>query len=847
MRIEKTGFYGWLAYTLEHHPRWVIAVTVLITLLLLLPIGFMAPKEKASDNPTGNSVVKLWDHIEDTFSEELLFIGFIVEAKDGDMLTRENLYELYQREQALRESELNEYLYKRYDESAGTAINGTFTLADAVSKVIDLSDESITDEDVKNAIDIILALPTAEGLIESLSSQRQQTENGWTSPVMIVYVYCDDEKILREYLSSGNDDPASVRTEKKVLARENFSRKMQDIMRDSAQVNETWGIAIDLNLEIEDEGAVSFMLLFVAMVLIAILLLVIFRSWMIMLVTTVGLTMLIVWLKGFANLIGLKSSVTLELIVPITIVVLGVDYAIQALFRYRQEKDKGLAPSQAIGSSTFRVGRALVLAMCTTIVAFASNASSGIESVNGFAIAASFAIFASFFILGLFVPTVIMKLQSRKKNVSVQHTSGRKYMSRGDWLSRHVLALSDRWYLTIPIVLVITAFAAWGWTQVETRFDAKDALKPDSDFVVSLDKWDEHGADIGGELALLYFEGDLTQNEALNSIKATIDEMDDNQYIGRNPTDGKPNVNVLLLNLLEVVVENDYAQKTVESASGITITDSNGNLIPDNPDQLKAVYDYVLEKGLPIDENTMRYTTRQISEAFVVVDNHASTYATTLSIGIPGTREQEVVRLSSMELNNDLDTSINGVESITRYGLTGSGNVRLVQFDAIADALSVSLIIAIVAVIALLLVVFRSLRYAMITIIPVILVACWLYGFMYLAGYYLNMLTATIAAISIGVGIDFSIHFTERFREELEVSGDKRTAIQITSQTTGLALFSAALTTAIGFAVIAFAPMPMFSTFGILTAIMIVLSLLMALFVLPSLLQVFAPNTGRKR
>jgi predicted RND superfamily exporter protein len=125
-------------------------------------------------------------------------------------------------------------------------------------------------------------------------------------------------------------------------------------------------------------------------------------------------------------------------------------------------------------------------------------------------------------------------------------------------------------------------------------------------------------------------------------------------------------------------------------------------------------------------------------------------------------------------------------------------------------------------------------------------VACWLYGFMYVAGYHLNVLTATIAAISIGVGIDFSIHFTERFRQELPESMDKRAALRETSRTTGFALFCTALTTAVGFAVIAFAPMPMFATFGLLTAIMITLSLLMALFVLPSLLLLFAPNPPDK-
>ena len=104
------------------------------------------------------------------------------------------------------------------------------------------------------------------------------------------------------------------------------------------------------------------------------------------------------------------------------------------------------------------------------------------------------------------------------------------------------------------------------------------------------------------------------------------------------------------------------------------------------------------------------------------------------------------------------------------------------------------------------------------------------------------MMTATIAAISIGVGIDFSIHFTVRFRQELERSRDKKTALYDTSRNTGMALFGTAISTALGFAVIIFAPMPMFSIFGVLTAVMIALSFLMALFALPGLLLLFAPS-----
>jgi len=130
-----------------------------------------------------------------------------------------------------------------------------------------------------------------------------------------------------------------------------------------------------------------------------------------------------------------------------------------------------------------------------------------------------------------------------------------------------------------------------------------------------------------------------------------------------------------------------------------------------------------------------------------------------------------------------------------------------------------------------------------VTLIPVILVVCWLYGLMYVMDYDINLMTATIAAISVGVGIDFSIHFTERFRQELSKNPDKKTAIYDTARSTGVALLGTTLSTASGFAVIAFAPMPMFATFGVLIAVMVTLSFLMALFALPSLLLLFAPGT----
>ena len=822
----------------------VIIATLAITVLLLIPLSAMAPTETASDNPTGNEVVQLYDHVNDTFEWEVYWNHFIVEAKDDDMLTQEHLYELYLREQELRESEdLAPFLYEWYIEELRVIANGVFSIVDYVDYLlplhfglgVDLS--NATDAQVKQIVQALMTDEATADLRDTLSVKADL--DGWTSPAINFGVLADEQRIKDEYGSHVGEDHSGD------ISLEHYGRATQEVIRGDDTGYEAWGVAIDLELEIEDEGQISFMLTVVAVILIAIILLIIFRSWLIATVTVVGLVMLIIWMKGFSNLIGLEGSIVLDLIVPICIVVLGVDYAIQALFRYREERDKGEPPDLALGTSTYRIGPALMLAMLTTVIAFASNASSGIESVVGFAIAASFAIFASLILLGFFIPTVVMRYHKRRQPSAKASTGDDTAPSRGTQLSRLISGVSDRWYLTLPLILIVTVFAAWGWTNVETRMDAKDALDSRSDFVVSLDKLDEHIAEMGGEPAYLYVEGDLTQHDAIEAMQATMEAMRNDENVAM--IDGEPNVEALLVDILEAVIEEDFAKAQIESATGVAITDADGNSIPDTSEQLQAVYDYVTVNGVWHDENTIRHRPERIQEAFIHQRNHIERQATLLWIGVPGTREQENVRASSIELNEDLDTTLSDIDSIERYGLTGEGYVRLVQFDAIADAMTSSLIIAVVAVLLLLLVIFRSLRYAIMTVIPVILVACWLYGFMYVGGYYLNMMTATIAAISIGVGIDFSIHFTERFRQELADSLDKQTALREAARTTGFALFCTALTTAVGFAVIAFAPMPMFATFGLLTAIMITLSLLMALFALPSLLLLFAPSKSAKR
>ena len=848
---ERKGFYGWLANSIERFSPWLIVGTIVTTLLLLLPLFLMKPTEMASDNPLTSQVVQLSDEIQDRFPSEVYTMFYIVEARDGDMLTRDNLYELYQNEQALRTSSLSRFLNKRHSEVSGVTLNGVYTLADAVNTTLMLGSQgtvdlsSATDLQVKQAIAYVLDNPLTRGMEIELSVKASYEEGPggsklWESPALMFIVESNNQQVKDAYPASvGQDYPAH-------LAPEYFGREVQEILRGEQQGYRLWGIFIDLNLEAADEGRISSIMLAIAIVLMLILISVIFRSWLITLMSGVGLGMLIIWLKGFSNLIGLKSSIILDLIVPIAILVLGIDYAIHALFRYREEKAKGNPPRLALGNSIYGVGSALVLAMLTTIVAFGANASSGIESVIGFATAASIAILASLVILGFFVPAVVTRYDTWRHRAPTT-TTVRSTPLRGLWLGNLVSWVSTRWLLTLPLILIVTVVATWGWINLETRLEPKDAFDSRSDFVIGFDKLDEHVAQKAGEPALLYVKGDFSQPEALEAMTATIREMADNKHVARRVNDGQPDARAPLFDYLAAGVQNDYARQQIERTSGVPITDTNGDLIPDTAEQLLAVFDYITEQGIPRDENSMLYTPQRIRETFIFGRSTEDEDATVIAIGVPGTKEQAITKASAIELQHDMDITLKGVPGITFYGITGEAYVRDAQFDGIASSLNRSLLIAVAACLVLLIIVFRSLRYAIVTLIPVLLVASWLYGFMFVVGYHLNMMTGTIAAISIGVGIDFSIHFTERFRQELKKTLDKRAALSNTARSTGLALFATALSTSVGFIVIAFSPMPMFSTFGVLTAVMIILSFLMALFALPSLLLLFAPSETKMK
>jgi predicted RND superfamily exporter protein len=168
--------------------------------------------------------------------------------------------------------------------------------------------------------------------------------------------------------------------------------------------------------------------------------------------------------------------------------------------------------------------------------------------------------------------------------------------------------------------------------------------------------------------------------------------------------------------------------------------------------------------------------------------------------------------------------------------------MRRAQMLSVAITLGSAL--AILSVIGLLM--RRSPLLGVITVLPTTVTIVWIWGISYLMGVTLNPLTMTVAAITVGVGVDYSIHMVNRYFDLLQEGVDCEEAIHDTVGHSGKGVLGGAVTTAIGFGVLSLFNMPPISEFGIMVTLSILLSLFMTLFLLPSILVVWGPRlSGR--
>jgi predicted RND superfamily exporter protein len=134
----------------------------------------------------------------------------------------------------------------------------------------------------------------------------------------------------------------------------------------------------------------------------------------------------------------------------------------------------------------------------------------------------------------------------------------------------------------------------------------------------------------------------------------------------------------------------------------------------------------------------------------------------------------------------------------------------------------------------------RSLSLGVITTFPVVLVISWSMGVMYIMNIPLNIMTITIASLTVGLGVTYGIHITHRFLENIDKFPTIDEAGHNTVISTGIALFGAAATTIAAFGMLIFSLLPPMQQFGGISALTIFFSFISCVFILPTFLRIWA-------
>lgn len=582
-------------------------------------------------------------------------------------------------------------------------------------------------------------------------------------------------------------------------------------------------ISVQMNEVTMEANEIIMPMIFI--VIIAILF-IFFRRLSYVLLPLLSLVVSTVWIFGTMVLFGIPFSTMSVAIVPL-VLGLGVDYSVHLSHHYRLELSKGRTPAEAIKKSVLEIGTAMFLAMITTVIAFLSFLSATVPPLRDLGILLALGILYTF-ITAITLQAAVRYVVDRKKDKT-------KIGLKKDFKLNVLMGIFAQKVLhhqkkIIALILLVTVVCGAGASQLETGFDFYSFIPEDSTAIQLFQKMEKNFPFVGQDQEFILFEGNVADVDTLKGIKETHDNIKDDIFVGRK-ADGTAKaesiytiIQLAANNNLSLIEEFNLDEKTK---------------IPKTDDDLERLYDYLwdsLEFGLQTQYSLNKSTSGKYDAAIIriYIDIIAGTSET-----IDFEKDLEAM---SKELNDDA-VAYGDVEVIVTGPFVITHKITSSMTESQLLSTGISLILATLV----LMIVYRKPTLGLIAIIPVLISIVWILGTMYFIGYSLNILTVTVTSLTIGIGIDYAIHATERFKLIADKTGDIDAAVTETISKTGGALLIAALTTIFGFGMLILAPIPPEQQFGVIMVITIAYALIISVLFLPLILARWAKWTKKRK
>ena len=781
-----------LSWLVTVRPFITIAVLLAITVVLAGGATLRAPPPETEETlPQGSAIAEAMDEIDELFGEsgEVSVVTLLFR---GEALTPEGLSQMTSLvDDITSDPSVEELLAPRDPIIAPTSLIKSLLGVDSF--------QAVTQADIDSA----RGTPEIQAALAAMTGS--DTDG---TPVAIATIRLSDtgderiqdaERRISE-LARGDEGPLRVSSVSPVVVEDEYQKATE-------------------------EGMLP--LIGLALLLIAVLILLFMRALSDLLLTLTGLAISLIWVIGAEgwlgpNALGLTGPPnSLTTMVPIIVISLTVDYAIQAVSHYREQRAAGEPVVRAVRTGLQNVTVPLTLAAVTTIVSLLASLFSPVEIVGDFGVIAGLGVGMSLVVMLTLVPagrTIIDRRRESRGTLGPPRPISRALPGierMAEWLGKGVSRRPAPYIVVVVAVTIGLGFAATG---LKSEFSIRDILPRGGSVLHDMQTLD---AAVGGstEMASVLVKAEATETRTLLNLRDLTTAFEDEL---RRPRAAagliQSSYDLLVYDWINDSGEPgdkydpELADLFQEASAGVQL---NPQLMQEFLDKLEA---------------------RDPAVASNLVNNPEGADAILLQVPTY-TDDPQATR----DLQEDIEALWFGDDdAITATSLS---IISVTVTDAITDrqteAISTTVAVALGILAIFFWVTLRQPVLAFIAVGPIVLVLIWVLGTMALLGIPYTLITSIITALSIGIGVDYTIHMIHRYREEFSRSRNPEKAAVRTLATTGSALLGSALTTALGLGVLVASPLAASQQFGITAAITIGYSLIVSILVVPPAMTVW--------
>ena len=541
----------------------------------------------------------------------------------------------------------------------------------------------------------------------------------------------------------------------------------------------------------------------------------IFRNikWVIM--PLFGCSTSVILMIGLLGLIGWKVTVISSNFIALMLI-LNMAMNIHLTVRFLQLKKEfpDLSSTEAVLETSKKMMLPILYTVLTTICAFLSLIFSGIKPIIDFGWMMTLGLIVSFLVTFLLLPC-LLNIFASDSEINVKSTEKSKITEILGKIAKHNGAL----LFSITIAIVIASFIGISKLEVENSFI--NYFDKETEIYKGMKKIDE---DLGGTTPL-----NVIIKFPIKKVEVTDDDEFSEWDEDNEPDSDKAKYWFTRDKMDKILQVHDYLNSLPEVGKVLSFGSILRVAEDLNKKKLQSLEIAVLYSKIPVEIK------REVISPYISVEENEARVAIRIKDSLENLRRNDLIKKIDDELNTKL-----GLKK-EEYKLSGV----LILFNNLLQSLFKSQIltlgIVMLGILFMFFILFRNLTLSFIGVVPNFIAAFFILGIIGLAGIPLDMMTITIAAITIGIAVDNSIHYIYRFREEFEKINNYNKTLDRCHSTVGIAILNTSITIVFGFSILVLSNFIPTIYFGVFTGIAMLLAMISVLTLLPKLLLVYKP------